>query len=178
MKPGKTTVPGAERRPSGRSVNPTVLIICGGTQTEKLYFEAFPVHGLDVRVLAEPFDPLTLVDWAKKQCAAEAGRQGVRRAANIETWCVFDFDPGVHGITPERFQAALSAAEAAGLEVAWSNECFEVWFLLHFLNLEAAWPRSEYGARLSAALGVRYEKAVGLYERLLPLQPAHRHEKR
>lgn len=169
MKRTRGTVQGTERRASGRSVNPTVLIVCGGTQTEKLYFEAFPVHGL--RVIARAYDPVSLVRWAKEERAEEARRQRAR-AGQVETWCVFDFDPGLHGISPDCFQTALHAAEAAGIEVAWSNECFEVWFLLHFLNLEAAWTRAEYGARLSAALGGRYEKAMGLYDRLLPHQPA------
>ena len=172
-------IKGAERQPSGRSAHPIVLIVCGGTRTERRYFEAFPVHALSVRILAEAFDPVRLVRWAKAERSEEARRQRCIAAA-VETWCVFDFDPGLHGITADQFQAALSTAEAAGIQVAWSNECFEVWYLLHFLPLDAALPRGEYAGRLSARLGVRYDKAAGdLYDRMLPHQPhALRHAER
>ncbi|MDO3408508.1 RloB family protein [Saccharibacillus sp. CPCC 101409] len=63
-----------------------------------------------------------------------------------------------------------------GIKTAWSNECIELWFLLHFAYLDTSIPRDAYYAKLSAELRKRggpdkYEKAdSGLYEFLKPYQ--------
>lgn len=40
----------------------------------------------------------------------------------------------------------------------WSNECFEVWLLYHFMFLTAGVPRSQYGDMLSQYLETPYDK--------------------
>lgn len=58
----------------------------------------------------------------------------------------------------DHFDNAIAKAEANGINAAWSNEAFELWFLLHFEDRKTAMIRTEYQAKLSACLGVRYEK--------------------
>ncbi|WP_411681889.1 RloB family protein [Clostridium thailandense] len=60
-----------------------------------------------------------------------------------EVWVVFDKDAN------EDFNEAIAFAKSRGLNVAWSNECFELWLLLHFQNLNSAIHRDDYSSKLS-----------------------------
>ncbi|WP_252234833.1 RloB family protein [Clostridium sp. ZS1] len=44
---------------------------------------------------------------------------------------------------------AIKLAEKEGMNVAWSNESFELWLLLHFQNLNAAIHRDDYIDKLN-----------------------------
>jgi hypothetical protein len=46
------------------------------------------------------------------------------------------------------FNEAIRKAEELGYIVAWSNESFELWFLLHFIYIDCAIKRSEYIKKL------------------------------
>ena len=45
-----------------------------------------------------------------------------------EIWCVFDVDD----TTRENVERAVHLAEAKGIRIAYSNESFELWYILHF----------------------------------------------
>ena len=64
-----------------------------------------------------------------------------------QIWCVYDKD----SFPPERFNGVVERAESLNKEnpelqyhTAWSNECIEFWFLLHFAYYTANNHRSEY----------------------------------
>ncbi|MEJ8306546.1 RloB family protein [Saccharibacillus sacchari] len=66
----------------------------------------------------------------------------------------------IHGadkesIRAENFDNAIKMAEARGIRVAWSNECIELWFLLHFSYLHTPISREAYYTKLSAELKKR-----------------------
>ena len=46
-----------------------------------------------------------------------------------EHWCVFDHDDHPH------LEASITAANVNGIEIASSNPCFELWLLLHYVDL-------------------------------------------
>ncbi len=71
-----------------------------------------------------------------------------------QIWCVFDRD----SFPPERFNAALDLARRQGVKVAYSNQSFELWYLLHFHYFNTGMTRSDYCNRLGELLGHRYEK--------------------
>ncbi len=50
-----------------------------------------------------------------------------------EIWCVFDIDDYLDQNRVE-FMKWLKTAEKANINLAWSNESFELWFLMHFEN--------------------------------------------
>ena len=55
--------------------------------------------------------------------------------------------------------------------VAYSNQAFELWYLLHFDYCDTALSRHSYGQRLNEKLGIRYQKNdSSLYGRLLDRQ--------
>jgi hypothetical protein len=86
-----------------------------------------------------------------------------------QVWCVFDRD----SFPAEHFNAAIDLANSNNIEVAYSHESFELWYLLHFNYYDAAISRKDYIERLERELGQRYEKnSKSMYETLLSRQPA------
>ena len=55
-------------------------------------------------------------------------------------WCVFDRDKNIDEAQNERsnieFDEAIALARRRGIKVAWSNDAFELWVLLHFEAVE------------------------------------------
>lgn len=133
------------RRLDTRPPQRVFLIVCEGAKTEPNYFRGFKVAGnvLDVRGIGD--NTLTLVEQAAK--FKEQGEYD-------QTWCVFDRD----SFPADRFNRALELARQKGMQVAYSNEAFELWYLLHFAYHDAATSRANYGDRLSRHLGSRYAK--------------------
>ena len=57
--------------------------------------------------------------------------------------------------------------EADKIRCAWSNEAFELWYLLHFEYRNTGMTRTEYEYRLTEHLGSPYQKnAEDMFERL------------
>lgn len=112
----------AEREPQ------RILLVCQGEETEITYFNLFVriFRLTGVEVHPHPFaqDPRSLVEEALrlKQDSAVAGKP----YAHI--WCVFDKDDS----DANQFNGAVARAQAQGLGLAYSNQAFEFWLLLHF----------------------------------------------
>ncbi len=47
--------------------------------------------------------------------------------------------------------------------MAYSNECFELWYILHFHYWNSANPREDYHKRLTQDIGSKYQKNISLY---------------
>lgn len=74
----------------------------------------------------------------------------------IHTWCVFDRD----SFHPDRFKAAFALArQAKNLTAIWTNEAFELWYLLHFCYNDTAIGRRELINKLERHLGYGYSKS-------------------
>lgn len=71
-----------------------------------------------------------------------------------DVWVVFDRDD----FPAEQFNAAITLAKQKGIEVAYSNEAFELWYLLHFNYHDTATARNLYKEMLSQRLGKQYRK--------------------
>ncbi|MFA6587863.1 MAG: RloB family protein [Patescibacteria group bacterium] len=61
-----------------------------------------------------------------------------------ECWIVFDKDN-----YNANFDGAINKALAKGLKVAYSNACFELWYLLHFCYMDSAIDQKEYPQKLT-----------------------------
>lgn len=138
------------RRTNFRDVRQRFLIICGGEQTEPNYFRAFRTPTVVVTIYPVGKSPAEVVENARKRLREEQ-RQGEKYD---QVWCVFDRDefPG------KGFNEAIALAQRHGIEVAYSNEAFELRYLLHFRYLDTAMSRRDYVARLSSLLGHPYAK--------------------
>jgi hypothetical protein len=130
------------------------LIVCEGEKTEPSYFRSFRVPKDIITVIGLGANTVSLV------------KQGIERAQEDEydqVWCVFDRD----SFPAEMFNEALALAERHGIRVAYSNEAFELWYLLHFSYHDAAISRLEYRRKLTLFLGRPYAKnCENMYEEL------------
>jgi hypothetical protein len=114
------------------------LIICEGENTEPGYFCKFPVPTKTVLIEGGRNTKNALVDYALE--LQKSGDYGGR-----EIWCVFDFDvkPDEAATQPQDFNSAILKAQQHGLKVAWSNDAFELWFVLHYQKLDAPLSRHQ-----------------------------------
>lgn len=160
--------PLGQRRVGGRALRPRWLVVCEGAKTEPNYFRQF--LKAQVEVVGAGADPSQVVAQALRlKKAAHASRQPYD-----EIWVVFDRDDFAH------FASAIQQALANGLRVAYSNEAFELWYVLHFHYLDTGVGRTSYISTLTECLGGSYKKNVlEMYTTLLPRQPqAIRHARR
>lgn len=137
------------RKVDTREVKQRFLIVCEGTKTEPNYFRSFRVPKDVVEILGVAEDPSRLVNSAKKRANEDEYDQ---------IWCVFDRDPGAW--TAENFNNALENAKRFNFYVAYSNESFEPWYILHFQFLNTATSRIDYEAKLSKMLGQNIKKMI------------------
>ncbi len=133
------------RRVDTREVRQTFLIVCEGQQTEPNYFSSFRVPKNVVKVDPSGFNTVSLVKRAIKLS---------REVEYDQVWCVFDRD----SFPAQHFNLALRLAEQHAIRVAYSNEAFELWYLLHFHYYDAAMSRADYGNMLNNLLGMQYRK--------------------
>ena len=112
------------------------LIVCEGEKTEPSYLGSFrgPALVLDIRGFG--INPRKLVDKA-----LELEEEGEYE----QVWCVFDRDDCDIG----DFNGAIQRAESQGVRVAYSNQAFELWFLLHFHFYNTPMHRADYIEKLS-----------------------------
>lgn len=162
---------GGKRAVGTRDLKRRILVICEGTATEPNYFKVCKTHfratlrELKVRGLGKA--PSTLVHKAKGIRLQEEAKTG---GVFDEVWCVFDRDD-----FGANFDQAIRDAGNEGFEVAYSNPCVEVWFCLHFRNLEEPVTRDELFRWMALHLGRLYDKAdAGLFDDLQPhMEIAH-----
>jgi RloB-like protein len=128
------------------------LIICEGKNTEPAYFESFPVVAATVSCIGLGASRMYLV----KQ-AIEIAKLPENKGKEI--WCVFDYDfKGDISNIANDFNGAVDYAIRKGLKVAYSNDAFELWFLLHYQLVETALTRFEYFEKLGKLWDVNYER--------------------
>jgi hypothetical protein len=131
------------------------LIICEGENTEPCYFRSFPVATAEVEAFGTGRSKTSLVEQAIEWISQESPDP------EREVWIVFDmdFDHGKdESMQRNDFNQAIRLAEAKGFRVAYSNDAFELWFLLHYQLLESALTRVEYYQQISRHWGISYER--------------------
>lgn len=129
-------------------------IFCEGQQTEPQYFLGFkkliednPIYKDMVLIEIEPCQAETMrvIGMAEEYVKKNKIKKG-------QIWCVYDKD----SFPAEHFNGVVERAESLNKEnpelqyhTAWSNECIEFWFLLHFAYYTANNHRTEYIAFLN-----------------------------
>jgi len=130
---------------------PALLIFREGQRTEEIYLtEWWRRHRDRIRVTIDdrPAGPLQLVERAvaEKQHELREARRG-RGRPHDEIWCIFDRDEHPN------FDEAVALAATHGINIAISNPCIELWFLLHFENHTAFLDRAAAQRKAAALLG-------------------------
>lgn len=128
------------------------LIVCEGKKTEPLYFEAL------IKDCASTVREVTIEGEGKATTALVEQTKDIkedlerRNAMTFDrVWVVFDKDDF------DDFNAAIAKARRYGFETAWTNEAFELWYLLHFEYLDTGIDRDAYIKKL----GDEFRKRMG-----------------
>lgn len=131
--------------------NTVFLLFCEGKNTEPDYFKAFPLVSASVESIHTQGTKTAFVEETIKRSKQKENK-------GKEIWCVFDFDKklGQNG-QEQDFNEAILLAKKNKIEVAYSNDSFELWFILHYQNLESNLTRFEYYEILNTIWGVNYE---------------------
>lgn len=149
-----------------RPIKQSFLIITEGVNTEPDYFTSFRLTSASIQVIGEGMSCLSLV----KKTISIRDNLKKRGRTYDQNWVVFDKDDN-----PDKtFNDAIVLAQKENFHVAYSNQAFEYWFLLHFKKYKGCFTRIQMNKMLSKILGETYIKKSGhaaeLYIRLLPLQ--------
>jgi len=98
---------------------PVILIVCEGKNTEPSYFSQFRISSAKVIAIGEGYNTISLVDRTIELAKNQSYDQ---------IWCVFDKDD----FPNQDFNTAIKKAESSYFKVAYSNQAFEYWLILHF----------------------------------------------
>lgn len=140
LKSKRRNEPVFERREPVLQEKPTILIVCEGENTEPSYFSQFRLSTATIKSIGEGYNTISLVNRA-----VELAKEKVYE----QVWCVFDKDD--FGVTD--FNNAIVTAEAQNFGIAYSNQAFEYWIILHFDDHQGGgMHRKDYGKKLNSLL--------------------------
>jgi hypothetical protein len=101
------------------NANPVILIVCEGKNTEPSYFNQFKLSSATIKALGKGYNTLSLVKHALFLS---------QQKKYDKIWVVFDKD----NHTNANFNNAIKLAQSHSFGVAYSNQAFEYWLILHF----------------------------------------------
>ena len=120
-----------------------IYIFTEGEKTEPNYFKSKKKEirktNIHVEITGTGRNTLDLVEYV----LGIIKKKGIN-TDSYECWVVFDKDD-----FDEHFDNAINKALGKGLNVAYSNESFELWLLLHFDLLTSAIGRKDYINKLT-----------------------------
>ena len=115
---------------------PIILIVCEGERTEPNYFDQFEVTNITIDPRGIGDNTLRLVKYAINES---------KRNDYDQVWCVFDKD----SFPKDNFNNAVQLAQNNDFGIAYSNESFELWYILHFEYLNSQITRDQYIKKLN-----------------------------
>ena len=138
------------------------LIVCEGKKTETYYFESIkrilPHHMVNqITITGTGKNTLSLVNHAQNE-VDKRRKSGSPPYDSI--WVVFDRD----SFNADDFDNAIFSIEKKSSKTerwmaAWSNEAFEIWFIMHFRDQTGApLSRKVYKKVLTKEIGRSYKK--------------------
>jgi len=121
-----------------------LLIVCEGEKTEPNYFNAIkntlPKHTLEtyaIEIKGTGDSTLKIVEKAI-ELRAKAKKHFSKKYDQV--WVVFDRD----SFSANQFDNSIFKAKANNMKLGWSNEAFELWYILHFTFRNSAMSRDDY----------------------------------
>ena len=129
-----------ERPKPSLSIRPTILIVCEGKNTEPSYFRQFRLSSATIKAIGEGYNTTSLVNRTMQIAQGKSYDQ---------VWCVFDKDD----FNDTDFNNAIEIAKANNYGVAYSNQAFEYWLILHFDDHQGGgMHRKDYDDKINALL--------------------------
>lgn len=124
------------------------VIFCEDAVSEPSYFNSFATDQLRINARGNYRSARLNLGATVKDCLEDgymeftsAGYQ-LKNMVTENLWCVYDRDlenSDLTMITEEnnlQWSLAIQTAQKAGLKLAWSNDAFELWILLHFEDID------------------------------------------
>jgi hypothetical protein len=150
--------PYMDRKMDTVPIHQRFLIVCEGKETESNYFERFRAPGIVVDI--DPLGQDTIRVVQRTIALSEEGDYD-------QLWCVFDKDD----FPKKNFNGAIELARQNGIQIAYSNQCFEIWYVLHFSYMHTAITRDQYYDILGKRLGHEYKKnSVEIFDEFINRQ--------
>lgn len=137
-----------------------VLIYCEDSKSSADYLRCFPVDSKRIELLVEGTGMNT---DSLIQAAIDAKDKALKKKTPYsQVWCVFDRD----SFPMKNYARAFELARTNKIKTAWTNEAFELWYLLHFDYVDSAISRKDYADKLLKR-GLAYDKADrGVYAKI------------
>lgn len=139
-----------------------ILILCEDTKSSRDYLASYPYNKelVQIHCIGTGKNTDSLMLEAIKR-ASDAARRG---NAFEQVWVVFDKD----SFTQQQFNRTFDLAKSRNEIIAcWSNESFELWYLLHFHYRDTAIARKELVSNITKLIGKKYDKAdLAMYAEL------------
>jgi len=156
------------------------LIVCEGTKTEPNYFKWYQTkleklkgELAQIKKKTEDIQVAVLGDEIEVEGKGMNTKSLVQKTIDkvnrshlnySEVWCVFDKD----SFSAKDFNDAIFLARRNNIREVYSNEAFELWYLLHYDYHNAGISRTQYESILTERLGKPYKKnSATMYEDLL-----------
>lgn len=147
-------------RPQGiREVKQSFLIVCEGICTEPDYFKAFRMTTATIKAVGQGMNTISLVNKA----ISIRDTDMKKKRTYDQCWVVFDKDD----FPANDFNQAIALAERNGFRVAYSNQAFEYWFLLHFNLYRGPIHRNSYADMLTSLPALPIQKLKASVERYI-----------
>lgn len=134
------------KRNNKKQLLDNILILCEGEKTEPNYFNSiklkYRLSNVNIRGLGSNTDTIT--------------KTAIKHHKDYsQVWCVFDRD----SFTAHHFNRAFQmVTKYKNIHIVYSNEAFELWYLLHFNYYNTGISRAQYCDILSRLLGKEYKK--------------------
>jgi hypothetical protein len=140
LKAQRRAEPDLERNVAKLLEKPSILIVCEGENTEPSYFNQFRLSSATIKSVGEGYNTISLVNRAIQ----------LRNLGKYDqVWCVFDKDD----FNDTDFNNAIQKAESRNFGVAYSNQSFEYWLILHFDDHQGGgMHRNNYSGKINKLL--------------------------
>lgn len=123
----------------------TFIIFCEDEVSEFVYFKWFETEKIKINLVPGQKSMMHNVISAITYCKANElfvkdEDKYVLKGEGIEVWCVYDRDLSQNSGLIEKenteFDMSIETAHSKRINVAWSNDAFELWILLHFIDVD------------------------------------------
>ena len=133
---------------ANKNKKPSILIVCEGKNTEPSYFNQFRISSATI-ISVEGYNTISLIEKIVQLVGKEKYDQ---------IWCVFDKDD----FNISDFNNAIQKADSHKFGVAYSNQSFEYWLILHFDDHQGGkMHRKNYNNKINKLLAPYHVKYDG-----------------
>jgi len=145
----------------------TWLFVCEGTKTEPKYLKSLFdfANSKSIRPKVNPIihgvarNTETLVKYVETFFRRVGELKSYPTIPPEKIFVLFDKD----SFKADQFDNAIHMSISKGYIPIWSNECFELWYILHFCYYTSDNGREKYFEKLDDLLGIKYDKAKDIF---------------